>query len=343
MDRDGRFDRVKRAYDAIVHGVGERADDPVAAVRARYEAGETDEFIEPIVIGDPARGRIRAGDTAIFFNFRPDRARELTRALTDPGFAEFDRGASPPLPAFVQMTEYAEDIHVPVAFAGEPLTDVLASTLAMAGIAQVHAAETEKYAHVTYFFDGGSEHRQRGEQWELVPSRRDVATYDLAPGMSAEGVAERFCAGIASPEVGFGLVNFANPDMVGHTGVIPAAVEAVQTTDRCLAQVVEAVDAQRRDLPRDGRPRERGGDAERRRQPQHRPHHEPGAVHRHPGRAEGIARRRPAGGRGSDGARVARRGPAGRHEGDIPRHLVERHAGAHQIHVGECLYSTWFS
>ncbi len=242
MDRDGRFDRVKRAYDAIVHGVGERADDPVAAVRARYEAGETDEFIEPIVIGDPAHGRIRAGDTAIFFNFRPDRARELTRALTDPGFAEFDRGASPPLPAYVQMTEYAEDIHAPVAFAGEPLTDVLASTLAMAGIAQVHAAETEKYAHVTYFFDGGSEHRQRGEQWELVPSRRDVATYDLAPGMSAEGVAERFCAGIASPEVGFGLVNFANPDMVGHTGVIPAAIEAVETTDRCLARVIEAVD-----------------------------------------------------------------------------------------------------
>jgi 2,3-bisphosphoglycerate-independent phosphoglycerate mutase len=242
MDRDRRFDRVKRAYDAIVHGVGERADDPVAAVRARYAAGETDEFIEPIVIGDPARGRIRAGDTAICFNFRPDRARELTRALIDPGFDGFSRGPQPPLPAFVQMTEYAEDIHAPVAFAGEPLADVLAATLAIARIAQVHAAETEKYAHVTYFFDGGSEHRQRGEQWELVASRRDVATYDLAPEMSADGVAERFCAGIASPEIGFGLVNFANPDMVGHTGVIPAAVEAVQTTDRCLARVVETVD-----------------------------------------------------------------------------------------------------
>jgi 2,3-bisphosphoglycerate-independent phosphoglycerate mutase len=243
MDRDGRFDRVKRAYDAMVHGAGERADDPVAAVRARYEAGETDEFIQPIVIGDPAHGRIRGGDTAICFNFRPDRARELTRALVDPRFDEFDRGPSPPLPFLVQMTEYAEDIHAPVAFAGEPLTHVLASTLAAAGIAQVHAAETEKYAHVTYFFDGGSEHKQPGETWELVASRRDVATYDLAPAMSAEGVAERFCARLASPDVGFGLVNFANPDMVGHTGVVQAAVEAVETTDRCLARVLDTVEA----------------------------------------------------------------------------------------------------
>jgi 2,3-bisphosphoglycerate-independent phosphoglycerate mutase len=243
MDRDRRWDRVARAYAAIVYGDGARADDAVAAVKARYEAGETDEFIQPIVIGDPAAGRIREGDVAIFFNFRPDRARELTRALVDPGFSEFDRGPSPPLPFLVQMTEYADDIAAPVAFPGEPLTDVLASTLAAAGVEQVHAAETEKYAHVTYFFDGGSEHRQRGEQWELVDSRRDVATYDQAPEMSAEGVAERFCAGIADPGVRFGLVNFANPDMVGHTGVIPAAVTAVETVDRCLARVVEATQA----------------------------------------------------------------------------------------------------
>ena len=243
MDRDRRFDRVKRAYDAIVHGIGARADDPVAALRERYAAGETDEFIQPIVIGDPAQGRIRAGDVAIFFNFRPDRARELSRALINPRFAEFDRGPEPPLPFLVQMTEYADDIHAPVAFPGESLTDVLASTLAAAGMAQVHGAETEKYAHVTYFFDGGSEQRRPGEEWVLVDSRRDVATYDLAPQMSADGVAERFCAGIAAPEVRFGLVNFANPDMVGHTGVIPAAVEAVQTADRCLARVVETVDS----------------------------------------------------------------------------------------------------
>jgi 2,3-bisphosphoglycerate-independent phosphoglycerate mutase len=243
MDRDRRWDRIARAYDAIVHGKGDRADDPVAAVRARYEAGETDEFIQPIVIGNPAEGRIRAGDAVIFFNFRPDRARELTRALVDPGFSEFDRGASPPLPFLVQMTEYADDIDAPVAFAGEALADVRAATLAGAGVAQVHAAETEKYAHVTYFFDGGSEHRQRGEQWELVDSRRDVATYDQAPEMSAEGVADRFCAGIAEPEIRFGLINFANPDMVGHTGVIPAAVAAVEVVDRCLARVVEAAEA----------------------------------------------------------------------------------------------------
>jgi 2,3-bisphosphoglycerate-independent phosphoglycerate mutase len=141
------------------------------------------------------------------------------------------------------MTEYADDIDAPVAFPGEPLTDVLASTLAEAGVAQVHAAETEKYAHVTYFFDGGCEHRQRGEEWQLVDSRRDVATYDLAPEMSAEGVADRFCAGITEPRVRFGLVNFANPDMVGHTGVIPAAVAAVEAVDRCLARVVEAAEA----------------------------------------------------------------------------------------------------
>jgi 2,3-bisphosphoglycerate-independent phosphoglycerate mutase len=223
-----------------VHGKGDRADDAVEAVRARYAAGETDEFIQPIVIGAPAEGRIRDGDAVIFFNFRPDRARELTRAFVDPGFSEFDRGASPPLPFLVQMTEYADDIDAPVAFPGEALADVLASTLAGAGLAQVHAAETEKYAHVTYFFDGGSEHRQRGEQWELVDSRRDVATYDLAPEMSAEGVTERFCAGIADHDVRFGLVNFANPDMVGHTGVVPAAVAAVEAVDRCLARVVEA-------------------------------------------------------------------------------------------------------
>jgi 2,3-bisphosphoglycerate-independent phosphoglycerate mutase len=243
MDRDRRWDRVERAYAAIVHGEGERADDAVAAVRAKYEGGETDEFIQPIVIGDPARGRIRAGDAVVFFNFRPDRARELSWALTDPAFSGFDRGADPPLPHYVQMTEYADDIHAPVAFPSESLHDVLAQILAGAGIAQVHAAETEKYAHVTYFFDGGSETRQRGEEWKLVDSRRDVATYDLAPQMSADGVAEVFCSELAAGEVRFGLVNFANPDMVGHTGVIPAAVAAVETTDRCLERVVETVEA----------------------------------------------------------------------------------------------------
>ena len=240
MDRDRRWDRVKRAYDAIVHGQGARADDAADAVRASYERGVTDEFVEPVVIGDPAAGRVRAGDSAIFFNFRPDRARELTRALIEPGFDEFDRGADPPLPWYVQMTEYSDAFHVPVAYPPESITDVLAELVAHAGLEQLHVAETEKYAHVTYFFDGGNEHPGHGEEWELVDSPRDVPTYDKKPSMSAEGVAATLCDGLTDRHR-FALVNFANPDMVGHTGVIPAAVEAVETVDRCLGRVVDRV------------------------------------------------------------------------------------------------------
>jgi 2,3-bisphosphoglycerate-independent phosphoglycerate mutase len=225
-----------------VHGEGARADDAVAAVKASYERDVTDEFIEPVVIGDPAAGRIRAGDAAIFFNFRPDRARELSWALTQAGFEGFDRGPDPPLPAYVQMTEYAADIPAPVAFPGEDLADVMAQVLARHDVAQLHVAETEKYAHVTYFFDGGSETRCDGEEWELVDSPRDVATYDQKPSMSADEVADHVVAGLAGDRYGFCLVNFANPDMVGHTGSIPAATEAVETADRCLARVVEAVE-----------------------------------------------------------------------------------------------------
>jgi 2,3-bisphosphoglycerate-independent phosphoglycerate mutase len=243
MDRDRRWERAKRAYDAIVRGVGARADDAVEAVKASYAAGVTDEFIEPVVIGDPSTGRIRSSDAAIFFNFRPDRARELSWALTQADFDGFDRGPDPPLPHYVQMTEYADDITAPVAFPGEDLADVLAQVLAEHDVAQLHVAETEKYAHVTYFFDGGSETRCAGEEWELVDSPRDVATYDEKPSMSADGVADRVVSGLADDRYGFCLVNFANPDMVGHTGVIPAAVEAVETADRCLARVVEAVEA----------------------------------------------------------------------------------------------------
>ena len=243
MDRDRRWDRAKRAYDAIVRGVGARADDAVEAVKASYAAGVTDEFIEPVVIGDPSAGRIRSGDAAIFFNFRPDRARELSWALTQADFTGFDRGPDPPLPDYVQMTEYADDITAPVAFPGEDLADVLAQALAGHGVAQLHVAETEKYAHVTYFFDGGSETRCAGEEWELVDSPRDVPTYDKKPSMSAGEVADHVVNGLADDRYGFCLVNFANPDMVGHTGVIPAAVEAVETADRCLARVAEAVAA----------------------------------------------------------------------------------------------------
>jgi 2,3-bisphosphoglycerate-independent phosphoglycerate mutase len=244
MDRDRRWERTKRAYDVIVHGIGARADDAVAAVKASYGRDVTDEFIEPVVIGDPKLGRIGPDDTAVFFNFRPDRARQLSWALTKADFAGFDRGAEPPLPHYVQMTEYADDIAAPVAFPGEDLADVLAQVLAGHDVAQLHVAETEKYAHVTYFFDGGSETRCAGEDWELVDSPRDVATYDQKPSMSAEEVAEHVVSGLGGDRYRFCLVNFANPDMVGHTGVIPAAVEAVETTDRCLARVVEAVAAQ---------------------------------------------------------------------------------------------------
>jgi 2,3-bisphosphoglycerate-independent phosphoglycerate mutase len=243
MDRDRRWDRVKRAYDAIVHGQGARAGAAVEAVRASYERDVTDEFIEPVVVGDPASGRIRSGDAAIFFNFRPDRARELSWALTKADFDGFDRGPDPPLPYYVQMTEYADDVVAPVAFPGEDLADVMAQVLARHDVEQLHVAETEKYAHVTYFFDGGSETRCAGEDWELVDSPRDVATYDQKPSMSAEEVADHVVAGLGSGRYGFCLVNFANPDMVGHTGSIPAAIAAVETADRCLARVVEAVDA----------------------------------------------------------------------------------------------------
>ena len=241
MDRDRRWDRVKRAYDAIVHGVGASAPSAGDAIRRAYEQGITDEFIEPTVIGDPALGRIHSEDAVIFFNFRPDRTRELTRALIEPGFDEFDRGSGPPLPLFVQMTEFSDEFDAPIAYPPESLGDVLADVLAGAGVAQLHVAETEKYPHVTYFFDGGNEHRRDGEEWRLVDSPREVATYDLEPEMSAEAITDVFCERLAQGGLGFLLINFANPDMVGHTGVIPAAVRAVEVTDTCLGRVVGAV------------------------------------------------------------------------------------------------------
>ncbi len=243
MDRDRRWDRVKRAYDAIVHGQGESADSAVDALRAAYAAGVTDEFVAPTVIGDPRSGRIGGDDAVIFFNFRPDRARELTRALIEPGFDEFDRGPDPPLPWFVQMTEYAEGFAAAVAYPPESVTEVLADVLAGAGIGQLHVAETEKYPHVTYFFDGGSEHRRPLEEWRLIDSPREVATYDLAPAMSAPAITDLLCDRLAEGGLGFLLINFANPDMVGHTGVIPAAVEAVEVADACLGRVLAAVAA----------------------------------------------------------------------------------------------------
>ena len=229
MDRDSRWERTKLAYDAIVNGEAEfRAESGEEAVRQAYERGETDEFIKPTLVG--AEGRIREGDAAIFFNFRPDRARQLTSRL-----GELD-GVQ-----LTTLTEYHEGWDYPVAFPPARPDVTLASTLAERGKRQLHVAETEKYAHVTYFFNGGEEDPYPGEERSLVDSPRDVPTYDKKPEMSAPAAAEALVENWADGDFTFGIINFANPDMVGHTGVIEAAVSAVETVDECLGQVVEAV------------------------------------------------------------------------------------------------------
>jgi 2,3-bisphosphoglycerate-independent phosphoglycerate mutase len=229
MDRDKRWDRTERALRAIVNGEGEHAEDPIAAVQASYDRGITDEFIEPTIID----GRPRLDpecDTAIFFNFRPDRARQLSEKLGEAGVD------------LTTMTRYRIDFEFPVAFPERDVEDVLAEVLSAHGMRQLHAAETEKYAHVTYFLDGGREEPFDREDRILVDSPRDVPSYDHKPEMSAQDVAERVVRAIDDDGYGFVVVNFANPDMVGHTGVIPAVVKAVETTDECLGQVVDAVE-----------------------------------------------------------------------------------------------------
>jgi 2,3-bisphosphoglycerate-independent phosphoglycerate mutase len=243
MDRDRRWDRTKRAYDAIVHGEGLQAATAQEAVRLAYGRDETDEFIQPTIIGNPAC--VRSGDSVLTFNFRPDRMRQIVAALGEPDFHEFDRGDAPRVP-LTTMTVYQEHWDYPVAFRPARPEVTIASVLADRGARQLHAAETEKYAHVTYFFDGGVEDEYKGEERLLVPSPRDVATYDERPEMSAPELAKEFAArwgdaAAADRPFRFGVVNFANPDMVGHTGSIPAATRAVETVDRCLGEVVEAV------------------------------------------------------------------------------------------------------
>ncbi|MFL5885279.1 MAG: 2,3-bisphosphoglycerate-independent phosphoglycerate mutase [Thermoleophilaceae bacterium] len=240
MDRDRRWDRTKLAYDAIVHGRADapHADSGVAAVRAAYDRDETDEFIKPTLVGE--EGRIRDGDAVLFFNFRPDRARQLTRALGESGFGEFDRGDTPRV-GLTTLTEYRDEWAYPVAFPPERPKATLASTLADRGVDQLHVAETEKYAHVTYFFNGGEEDPYDGEERYLVDSPRDVPTYDKKPEMSARAAAHEFVERWSKGDYGFGIINFANPDMVGHSGVIPAAVEAIEVVDECLGEVVAAV------------------------------------------------------------------------------------------------------
>jgi 2,3-bisphosphoglycerate-independent phosphoglycerate mutase len=238
MDRDRRWDRTKRAYDAIVHAEAPRADSAVAAIRASYEKEETDEFIEPVVI-DGYDGA-SADEPVIFINFRPDRARQLTMALGDPNFDEFDRGGGPTLEV-TTVTEYHHGWPYPVAFPPREPDTTIAQVIAERGERQLHVAETEKYAHVTYFFNGGREDEWTGEERYLVDSPRDVPTYDKKPEMSAAGAAREFAEHWRADGYKFGIINFANPDMVGHTGVIPAAVAAVEEVDSRLAEVVAAV------------------------------------------------------------------------------------------------------
>jgi 2,3-bisphosphoglycerate-independent phosphoglycerate mutase len=228
MDRDQRWERTQRAYDALVMHMGTHVHptSTLEAVQARYDRGVTDEFLEPIVVdGTP---QLTHEDSAIFFNFRPDRGRQLSRLLVEAGFD------------LTTMTKYSDDLPCPVAFAEQDVSDTLAEILSEHGVRQLHVAETEKYAHVTYFFNGGREGEWTGETRILVPSPRDVPSYDHKPEMSAQEVAMRFAEEVGRG-YGFAIVNFANPDMVGHTGSIPAATSAVETVDRCLAQVVDAV------------------------------------------------------------------------------------------------------
>jgi len=241
MDRDRRWDRIQRAYDLLVFGRGDhRAASGANAARDAYARGETDEFITPVVVGDSS-AVIRPGDSVFAFNFRPDRMREITLALADPEFGEIDRGGEPVVERYATMTQYEEDWDYPVAFAPEHPSVTLPHVLADRGVRQLHVAETEKYAHVTYFFNGGEETAYDGERRELVDSPRDVPTYDKKPEMSARGATDAFVHAWREDSPTFGIINFANPDMVGHTGVIPAAVAAIETVDGCLGSVVEAV------------------------------------------------------------------------------------------------------
>jgi 2,3-bisphosphoglycerate-independent phosphoglycerate mutase len=243
MDRDKRWDRVALAYGALVASDGLRAPSGVGALESSYARGETDEFVKPTVIvngdGKPV-GPVRDGDAVIFFNFRADRAREITRAFSESSFQEFARKATPRLAAWVCMTEYDKTFRLPVAFPPIDLTEIFPEIVARAGLRQLRCAETEKYAHVTFFFNGGRETVYPNEDRILVPSPRDVKTYDHRPEMSAREVTDKLVQAIGTGKYGFVLVNYANPDMVGHTGLLDAAVKAVKVVDECVGRLWEA-------------------------------------------------------------------------------------------------------
>jgi 2,3-bisphosphoglycerate-independent phosphoglycerate mutase len=238
MDRDRRWERTQLAYDAIVHGRGNPVEHPVIAVLAAYHRGETDEFIQPLVHvrnGAPV-GTMRDGDGVFFFNYRSDRMRQIVAALAVPGFEAFDVQDRPKV-SCVTMTQYDQTFAIPQAFPPFSLARILAEVLADKGRTQFRTAETEKYPHVTYFFNGGYEPPYPGEERCLIPSQR-VATYDLAPEMSAGGITDVLCRAIEAKTHDFLLCNYANADMVGHTGVLPAVIRAVETVDECLGRVL---------------------------------------------------------------------------------------------------------
>ena len=238
MDRDKRWDRTKLAYDAMVRGIGQRAPDPLTAIKQAYAAGVTDEFVKPFVIeGAPL---IKDGDGIFCFNYRADRMRQIVRALAMPVFDGFDVKGRPDV-RLVTMTRYDETFPFPAAFEPMVLSKIVAEVLSDHGKTMFRTAETEKYAHVTYFFNGGYEPPYKGEERLLVPSQK-VATYDLMPEMSAPGVTDVLCKAIADKNHDFILCNYANGDMVGHSGVLPAAIKAVETVDDCMARVLNTAE-----------------------------------------------------------------------------------------------------
>ncbi len=243
MDRDNRWERVEQAYKGLVLGQGKKVQSATVAVESSYEVKEMDEFIKPSIIcnGEAPIGSISDGDAVVFFNFRADRAREISAALTKKDFKGFPREKVPELNSYVTMTMYEEDFDFPVAYPSIKLTNILGEILSRQGLKQLRIAETEKYAHVTYFFNGGEEEPFPGEDRCLIPSPKEVATYDLKPEMSAFEVTDKVLERLDQNKYDFILLNFANPDMVGHTGIMDAAIKACETIDACLKRIVEKV------------------------------------------------------------------------------------------------------
>ena len=244
MDRDTRWERIERAYRLLVAGQGRPAVDPVQGVLQAYQAGQTDEFVEPVVVvNDDNRplATLKSGDAVISFNFRADRAREITRALTDTQFTHFERRTHPQLGSYVCMTSYDENFSFPIAFPPVHLKKILGEVIGESGLRQLRIAETEKYAHVTYFFNGGEEKPFPLEERCLIPSPRNVSTYDLKPEMSAPEVTAEVLRRLESKSYDVIVLNFANMDMVGHTGVLAAAVKACETVDRCLEKITTRI------------------------------------------------------------------------------------------------------